>query len=114
MNTRGARVAYAKYLEPEIRSRFRLPLRLSQHAHEHRSAGPVLLAVDQKLGEGATLREPKNSPIRSARSKSGSIQDVEKLGAGSGAESVETYPESALELRNPNRASRSRPATLRS
>jgi hypothetical protein len=43
---------------------------LPQHADEHRPKDPVLLALDQELGEGATLRVAQNSPIRSARSKS--------------------------------------------
>src|SRR5512132_1432018 len=34
----------------------RLAVRFSQHPNEHRSKGPVLLAVDRQLGEGATLR----------------------------------------------------------
>jgi hypothetical protein len=33
-----------------------LPLNLSQHAEEHRPERPVLLAVDQQIGEGAALR----------------------------------------------------------
>jgi hypothetical protein len=32
------------------------PLGLSQHADQHRPKGPVLLAVDQQLGEGAPER----------------------------------------------------------
>jgi hypothetical protein len=41
---------------------------------------------------------PQNSPIRSARSKSGSIQDVEQLGAGGRAQRVEALAWPALEL----------------
>ena len=33
-----------------------LPLHLIKHPHEYRSERPVLLAVDQQLGEGAALR----------------------------------------------------------
>jgi hypothetical protein len=29
---------------------------LAQHADKHRPKNPILLAVDQELGEGATLR----------------------------------------------------------
>jgi len=47
-------------------------LHLPQHAHEHRPERPILLAVDQELGEGAALRWPQNSPIRSL--KVGSIR----------------------------------------
>jgi hypothetical protein len=32
------------------------PPHVPQHADEHRSERPVLLAVDQQLGEGAALR----------------------------------------------------------
>jgi hypothetical protein len=32
------------------------PLALLQHLDEHRPKRPILLAVDQQLGEGATLR----------------------------------------------------------
>jgi hypothetical protein len=34
------------------------PLRLPQHADEHRPERPILLAVDEKLGEGFALRRP--------------------------------------------------------
>ena len=35
----------------------------SQHPDQHRSERPILLAVDQRLGEGAALREaPPGSP----------------------------------------------------
>jgi hypothetical protein len=43
---------------------------LAQHADQHRSKRPIL-AVDQELGEGSTFRVAQNSPILSARSKSG-------------------------------------------
>jgi hypothetical protein len=51
-----------------------------------------------EIGEGATFRiAPELSdPVGSL--EVGEHQDVEKLGAGSGAESVETYPESELQL----------------
>ena len=35
-----------------------------------------IIAIDQQLGEGSRLRVPQNSPIRSARSKSGSIRGL--------------------------------------
>ena len=62
---------------------------LPQHLDEHRSEGPVLLEVDQELGGGATLRvAPELSdPVGSL--EVGKHQDVEKLGAGSGAEGVQ-------------------------
>jgi hypothetical protein len=36
---------------------------LPQHPHEHRSERPILLAVDQELGQGVALWVPQNSPI---------------------------------------------------
>jgi hypothetical protein len=47
--------------------RSRLVLGLPQHPDEHRPERPVLLAVDQELGEGAALRvAPELSdPVRS-------------------------------------------------
>jgi hypothetical protein len=36
--------------------RLGVPIVLSQHADEHRSKDPILLAVDQQLGEGTGLR----------------------------------------------------------
>jgi hypothetical protein len=44
-----------------------------QHPDEHRSQRPILLAVDQKFGEGARLGVPQYDSILSARSKSGSM-----------------------------------------
>jgi hypothetical protein len=38
------------------------PLALSQHPDQHRSERPVLLAVDQQLGEDATLRVAPELP----------------------------------------------------
>jgi len=58
----------------------------------------VLLAVDQELGEGATLRVAQNSPIRSGRSKVGEHQDVEQRGAGSRHEGGQALTELSLEL----------------
>jgi hypothetical protein len=45
--------------------------RFAQHANEHRPKRPVLFAVDQELGEGTSRGVSQNSPILSARSKSG-------------------------------------------
>jgi len=63
-------------------------LPLSQHPHKHRPERPVLLAVDEELGEGATLRlAPELSdPVGSL--KEGQHEDVEKLDAGSRLERV--------------------------
>jgi hypothetical protein len=70
----------------------------SGRADEHRPERLVLLAVDQELGEGATLRvAPELSdPVGSL--EVGEHQDVEKLGAGSGAEGVEALSYPALEF----------------
>ena len=46
----------------------KLAFGLPQHPDEHRPERPILLAVDQQLGEGARFGFPQNSPIRSARS----------------------------------------------
>jgi hypothetical protein len=66
--------------------------------YEHRAEPSVLLAVDQQLGEGATLRvAPELSdPVGSL--EVGQHEDAEQLGAGSGAEGVQALPESAFEL----------------
>ena len=56
------------------------PLALSQHADEHRSKGPVLLAVDQELPGGAGLRvHPVGEPIASA-SAAGTIRQMRTVG----------------------------------
>jgi len=49
-------------------------LALPQHPDQHRSERPVLLAVDQELGEGAGGGVPEYAPMRSARSESGGIR----------------------------------------
>ena len=76
----------------------RTPVGFAQHPDEHRSQYPILLAVDQELGEGAALRVPQKSPIRSARSKSGSMRTVEEFSAGSGTERVQALPPLLLKL----------------
>jgi len=62
----------------------------SQHPDEHRSERPVLLAVDQQLGEGAALRVASelSDPVGSL--EVGQHQHVEKFGAESGTERVQT------------------------
>ena len=59
---------------------------------------PVLLAVDQELGEGAALRvAPELSdPVGSL--EVGQHEDVEQLGARRRPEGVQAFAESALEL----------------
>jgi hypothetical protein len=63
------------------------PLMLSQHPDQHRPKRPVLLAVDQELGESAAFRVPQNSPILSARSKSGTIRTWRSSTRGAGSAS---------------------------
>jgi hypothetical protein len=66
--------------------------RLTQHPDEHGPERPVLLAVDQQLGEGATLRvAPELSdPVGSLEVRES--QDVEEFSAGS-------WPKGVQELR---------------
>jgi hypothetical protein len=73
-------------------------LALPQHADEHRSERPVLLAVDQELGEGAALRVPPELADPVGSLEVGERQDVEQLGAGSRPEGVEAFTELSLEL----------------
>jgi hypothetical protein len=48
---------------------------LPQHPDKHRPESPILLAVDQQLGEGPRiLGFPNRGPIASTRSKSGSMR----------------------------------------
>jgi hypothetical protein len=76
-----------------------VPIALSQHPHQHRPKGPVLLAVDQELGEGAALRVASvlADPVGSFEVRE--HQDVEQLGAGSGTEGgVYALTQLALEV----------------
>ena len=68
------------------------PLGLPQHPDEHRPERPVLLAVDQELGEGAALRIAPELADPVGPLEVGEHQDVEQLGAGSGTEGVEAHP----------------------
>jgi hypothetical protein len=54
---------------------------LPQHADEHRSEYPILLAVDQKFGECATLRVAPELADPVGPIEVGEHQDVEQLGA---------------------------------
>ena len=67
----------------------RLPAdRLTQHANEHRSERPILLAVDEEFGEGAALRVAPELADPLGPLEVGEHEDVE-LGPGSGTEGVE-------------------------
>ena len=75
-----------------------LAVSLSQHAYQHRSERPILLAVDQQLGEGAALRVAPELADPVGPLEVGEHQDVEQLGAGSRPEGVQAFTESAFEL----------------
>ena len=51
-----------------------------QHPDEHRPERPVLLAVDQELGEGPRLRVPPELADPVGSLEVGEHQDVEQLG----------------------------------
>jgi hypothetical protein len=76
----------------------RLTVALPQHPDEHRSERPVLLVVDQKLGEGATLRVAPELADPVGPLEVGEHEDVEQVGAGSRTESVQARPESAFKI----------------
>jgi hypothetical protein len=75
-----------------------VPLSLPQHPNRHRAKRLVLLAVDQELGERAAPGVPQNSPIRSARSKSGGMRTCSSSALGSRPERVQALTKPALEL----------------
>jgi hypothetical protein len=70
-----------------------VPVALPQHPHEHRPKPPILLAVDQELGEGAGLGVSPELADPVGSLEVGERQDVEQLGAGSGTEGVEPLSE---------------------
>ena len=86
-----------------------LVIALPQQADEQCPMRPVLLAVDQELGEGATLRVSLELSNSVGPLEVGEHEDVEKLGAGSQSESIEAFPESALELIRSHRPRLRRP-----
>jgi hypothetical protein len=59
-----------------------------QHPDQHRPKRPILLAVDQQLGEGAALwvAPELSDPVGSIEVRE--HEDVEQLGAGSEAEGI--------------------------
>jgi hypothetical protein len=71
---------------------------LSQHPYEDRPERPVLLAVDQQLGEDAALRVAPELSDPVGALEVGEHEDAEQLGAGSGTERVETLPQTPLEF----------------
>ena len=66
---------------------------LSQHPDQHSPECPVLLAVDQQLGEGAALRVAPELADPVGALEVGEHQDVQEFGTGSGTESVEALTE---------------------
>ena len=76
----------------------RLAVAFPQHPDEHRSERPILLAVDQELGEGAALRVAPELADPLCPLEVGEHRDAEQLGAGSRTEGVEAGLESALDL----------------
>jgi hypothetical protein len=85
---------------------------LPQHADQHGPQRPVLLAIDQQLGEGACRRVPPELADAVGTLEVGEHEDVEQLRAGSGAERVQaltelqcafvrTHPEETSGLRCP-------------
>jgi hypothetical protein len=74
------------------------PLRLPQHADQHRLERPVLLEVDQELGEGAGLRVAPVGLDRAHALEVGERQDVETARRQEPSEGVEALTEAALEL----------------
>jgi hypothetical protein len=76
----------------------RRPIGLAQHPDQHRPERPVLLAVDQELGEGSALwvAPELSDPVGSLEVRQ--HQDAEQFGAGSRTEGVEAFTEAALEF----------------
>jgi hypothetical protein len=62
-----------------------------QHPDEHRPHSPLLFAVDQELGEGATRWVASELSDSLGPLEVREHQDVEQLGAGSGTERVEAF-----------------------
>jgi hypothetical protein len=71
---------------------------LPQHPDEHRPQRPVLLAVDQELGERPRLRVPPELADPVYPLEVGEQEDVEEFGAWSRPERVEALTEFALDV----------------
>ena len=69
-----------------------------EHPDQHRSECSGLLAVDQEFGEGAAFRVAPELTDPVGPFEVGEHQDVEQLGAGSGAECVEAFTEPSFDL----------------
>jgi hypothetical protein len=75
-----------------------LAIGLPQHAYQHRPEHPILLAVDQQLGEGPALRVGPELADPVGTLEVGKHEDVEKLGASRRREGLEALPERVLHL----------------
>jgi hypothetical protein len=71
---------------------------LAQHPDEHCPERPVLLAVDQELCEGTTLRVAPELADPIGALEVGEHEDVEQLGARSRTEGVQALAEAAFEF----------------
>jgi hypothetical protein len=69
-----------------------------QHPDQHRSERPVLLAVDQRLGEGAALRVAPELADPFGALEVGEAEDAEDLGASGRREGLEALAERRLHL----------------
>ena len=78
------------------------PARLLSASNQHRPKRPILLAVDQQLGERAALRVTPKLADPLGAVEVGQHQDVEEFGACSWPERVEAGTEAALEFVGPH------------
>jgi hypothetical protein len=85
-----SRMRYSTTAYPSARGFGRSLLMLPQHPDEHRSERPVLLAVDQELGEGPALREAPELSDTVGAVEVGEHEDVEQFGAWRASQSVDS------------------------
>ena len=71
---------------------------LPQHPNQHRPQRPILLAVDQELGEGAALRVAPELSDPVCPLEVGEHEDMEELGTRSGTEGLQAFAKPALTL----------------
>jgi hypothetical protein len=75
-----------------------LAFSLPEHADEHSPKDAILLAVDQELGESATLRVAPELSDSVGPLEVGKHQDVEWLGAASRSQGIEPFTELPLDV----------------
>ena len=73
-------------------------LAFPQHPDEHCPQGPVLLAIDQELGEGAALRVAPELTDPVGAVEVGEQEDVEQLGSSRWRKGLEALRECLLHL----------------